>query len=94
MTVKELAKELCITEEMVRWLGKIPNDQNEMSTKLANYVRLRHLEKTHPWLCSLLSRLVPPCKHDYDYGPWGHELYKQIMAQRGQNGGQQEKKEA
>lgn len=91
MTVKELAYELCTTEERVRWFGKMPKDREEISPALADYIRMRHLQKTHPWLSAKLSYIEPMDNYSYNYAYWCKAFYRKVqelLALRGQNGGQ------
>ena len=80
MKVKELAKELHTTEEdVIQWASLFnKNDDriegDEVPRLIENYVRLCHLEETHPKLFSILEDACPP----YAYERWLWSIKEKI----------------
>lgn len=85
-TVKQLAKDLCTTEEnVIRWASEFHmNDErivgDVVPRMLANYVKTRHLQETHPKIYETLSEVYDP---SLAYERWVHAVKQKIK-----NGGE------
>lgn len=79
MTVNELANELKTTQEnVIRWAGECGALDGEFLTRItANYVRMKHLEETHPRIFKMLDGVH---SSELEYNRWVWALEEKIGA--------------